>query len=437
MTGFSPPPSSGSNHPNAQQAHPILLVVDDEPQVLQSLYDLFRRHYQVVTFERASDALATLSGLNPQVVMTDQRMPGMTGVEFLREVRLQLPDATRLLFTGFTNLDTVIAAVNEGHIYRYITKPYDAQELAMVVRQAFEQNALRVERRQLIYDLQQANTRLAESNRLKEQFIEVASHELNTPAGVVLGMAELWSLSIGEKATAQERFWVDRIRQAGLRLSKTVERMMHLLNSDRLGDMLQLEPTDLNILIQGVIHELEPFVQARKQTLVFQAELGLGTANLDAVKIGDVLINLIVNAIKFTPDQGTIRVSAGPDGPERVMIEVADTGVGIPAQEMRFLFEPFFTGYDTRHHSSGEYQFGKRGIGLGLNLVKRFVEMHGGSVSAQSEQGRGSTFRVVLPRASITVADHTHSVEVAQTAPVGASGPSTASGSGTAADAVR
>ena len=434
MTGSTSVPGQ----PGTERVRPILMVIDDEPQVLRSLYDLFRSRYQVETFERAEDALGALTGLNPPVVMSDQRMPGMTGVEFLSAVRLRLPDATRLLFTGYSDLETVIAAVNEGQIYRYIAKPWDAQELATVVRQAFEQNALLVERRQLIADLHLANTRLAESNRLKEQFIEVASHELNTPVGVILGMAELWGMSIGETASPKERFWVDRIRQAGRRLAITVERMIHLLNTDRLSETLQVKPTNLGLLLEQVTGELQPFLQARRQVLQVALAPDLGQANLDADKIGDALMNLVLNAIKFTPDEGTIRVAAGPDGPDRVKVEVSDTGIGIAAEEVPFLFQPFFTGYDSRHHSSGDYQFGKRGIGLGLNLVKRFVEMHGGTVSVESELGHGSTFSMVLPRTFDPHAGHLVPAGVGvQPVPEGVPGPLAASGSGIQGDAAR
>ena len=379
-------------------ALPILLVVDDEPEVLRSIYDLLRTKYQVVTFERATDALAVLESLNPQIVMSDQRMPGMTGVEFLHEVRLRAPDATRLLFTAYSQLETVIAAVNEGNIYRYISKPWDPQELASVVGQALEHNKLRVERRTLIAELQEANAKLAESNKLKEQFIEVASHELKTPVTVILGLAELWSMSLKKTASQEETQWLEAIRLAGRRLAVTVERMVLLLYSNRLQETLHPQSTLISSVIEQVVTALQPFIEARNLNLKLELEPNVGEVSLDATKIGDVLTNLIMNSIKFTKDGGTITVSAGSVGPDQVYFEVTDTGIGISAKELPFLFQPFFTGYDARHHSSGIYEFDKRGIGLGLNLVKRFVEMHGGTVTVRSEPEYGSTFRVILPR---------------------------------------
>ena len=108
----------------------------------------------------------------------------------------------------------------------------------------------------------------------------------------------------------------------------------------------------------------------------------------------------MVNAIKFTPDGGTIRLIAGPDGPDWVRFRVVDQGLGIGPAERRHLFEPFFTGFDTMHHSSGEYQYRKRGIGLGLCLVKTFAELHGGRVEVDSAPGSRLGVRIPPPQAS-------------------------------------
>lgn len=377
---------------------PTILVVDDEPEVLRSLHDLFRRDYRVLTFERGTEALNALGDVNPPVVMTDQRMPQMTGVEFLRHVKRLRPDSTRLLFTGYADLKAVIDAINEGNVFRYITKPWDTEEMQTVVRQAVEHHDLLVERRQLIAELQEKNARLREADGLKRAFIEVASHELNTPVAVVLGMADLWRLTQGSDASPTERAWVDRIQNAGRRLAATVERMLKLLRADRFGDTLELRLTKLEPLVLQVVEDLQPFLQARRQTVTLNLEPGLGSAEIDPSKVGDILTNLLVNAIKFSPDDGTITISGEPVGTDRVRLKVQDSGVGIAPADCRHLFEPFFTGYDTMHHSSGEFQFGKRGIGLGLCLVKMFVELHGGTVSVDSAPGSGSTFTIELPR---------------------------------------
>jgi signal transduction histidine kinase len=377
---------------------PTLLVVDDEPEVLHSVYDLFRLDYQVLTFGSAAEALSALEKRDVHVVLTDQRMPEMTGVEFLREVKRLRPETTRLLFTGYADIKAIIDAINQGSVFRYITKPWDPEELETVVRQAVEQHDLLIEKRRLLAELKDRNSQLVEANRLKGAFIEVASHELNTPVAVVLGMAELWRMMQGEAASIQERTWVERIQAAGKRLASTVERMIKLLRTDSFDHTIELEPTELEPLVRRTVSDLQPFLESRGQTVQVRVEPGLGSAQVDRGKLGDILINLIINAIKFTPDGGKISVVADSDGPDRVRFRVTDPGVGIKADDRDHLFEPFFTGYDVMHHSSGDYQYCRRGIGLGLCLVKTFVELHGGSVEVASAPGCGSTFTVSLPR---------------------------------------
>ena len=153
-----------------------LLVVDDEAEVLHSVHDLLRLDYRVLTCERGIDALKILqSSEDIHVVMSDQRMPGMTGVEVLRHARRLRPEATRLLFTAYADIKAVVDAINQGSVFRYISKPWDPDELQAVVRQAVEQRDLIVEKTRLMKELTEKNQRLQEANRLKSAFLEVAS----------------------------------------------------------------------------------------------------------------------------------------------------------------------------------------------------------------------------------------------------------------------
>ncbi len=378
-----------------------VLVVDDEPDVLRSVHDLLRIDYEVVTCQRASEALEHLKAASDfAVILSDQRMPGMTGVELLQQASRIRPDTSRLLFTAYADIHAVIAAINQGHIFRYITKPWDAEELESVIRQAVERHDLIVEKNQLLADLQSANAKLTEANRLKGVFLEVASHELNTPVTVVLGLTDLWKLSLPENATGPERQWVERINGAARRLARTVQRMFKLVENKDFGQTLNLETLNLEPLLREAIEELTPYLEARGQSMELEIDPLLGPVEGDSSKIMDILINLLANAIKFTPDRGTIQAQAHTleGNPEWVRVVIKDQGVGVHPSEQQYLFEPFFTGFDTLHHSSGEFQFGKRGIGLGLCLVKTFVELHGGRVEVQSTPGHGSSFGFLLPR---------------------------------------
>jgi signal transduction histidine kinase len=390
-----------ASDPARAKGRPVLVLVDDEPDVLLSVQDLLRMDYEVHAFRHGAEALEFLRNApRVHVILSDQRMPGISGVEVLRDAMAIRPETTRLLFTAYSDLRAVVDAINQGNVFRFLAKPYDPDLLSAVVRQAVEHHDLIVEKNALLAELQESNAKLLEANRIKGAFIEVVSHELNTPLTVVLGMIDLWRMSQGATATPVERQWVERIGAAAGRLARTVDRMLKLVRNRDFTQSLDIETVELGPIAERVVEELSPYLELRRQEVTVRLDPQVGSIEVDPSKIADVLINLLANAVKFTPDCGTIRLEARPqpNSHDEVRVEVTDEGVGVPQSEQEHLFEPFFTGFDTLRHSSGEYEFGKRGIGLGLCLVKTFVQLHGGRVEVSSTPGSGSTFAFVLPR---------------------------------------
>jgi signal transduction histidine kinase len=378
-----------------------LLVVDDEPDVVQSLQDLLHREYRVLGATRAKEGLRLLHEQPVHVVMTDQRMPEISGVDFLRSVRRDRPEAIRLLFTGYADIKAVIDAINEGHVYRYITKPWDPDELLTILRQAGEQYDLLQERQRLLEDLrrkneelEQANAELQQANLLKEGFINVASHELRTPLTILLALPELaLRMRNADPLTAD---CLRRIQEAGSRLHRLVEQILHMLRAGRFERPLECRPTDCAALIGEAIEGVRPFIEQRRQRLVVDLAPELGFLNVEAEKIRICLDHLLINAIKFTPDGGTLWVRGWREG-ATVCLQIRDNGIGIAAEQLPHLFEPFFTEIDVSRHCSGQFEFGRRGLGLGLSVVRAFVAMHGGTVDVASTPGQGSTFTIRLP----------------------------------------
>ena len=147
-----------------QKRH-TLLIVDDEVDVLDSLRHQFHRSYRVLTHTSGNKPSRSLKKTRSSSILSDQRMPGMTGDQFLRRARGLKPDAIRMLFTGYADIQAVINAVNEGHIFRYILKPWDSTELEGIIRQGVEQYDLLAERKRLITELQAANAQLLRGQR--------------------------------------------------------------------------------------------------------------------------------------------------------------------------------------------------------------------------------------------------------------------------------
>lgn len=379
-----------------------LLVVDDEPDVVRSVKDLLRLEYRVVTATKAADGLKIMQEEEVHVVMTDQRMPEMSGVEFLHNLRGQHPEAIRLLFTGYADIRAVIDAINAGNVYRYITKPWDPEELQTIIREACERFDLIADRKKLLSDLQEKNQQLElavreldQANKLKSGFIQVASHELRTPLSILLGLNDL----VARVPAVQEplRGWLLRIKAASDRLNRLVDQIVTMLAAGNFAHPMEKVPTDLAKLLEQAIEDVQPFIELRGQKLVREFSPEIGQVPLEPVRIRDSVNHLLLNAIKFTPDGGTLTVRAIRTSDGGAEVVIADTGVGIDLAMQTHLFEAFFTGFDVDHHSSGRFEYGKQGLGLGLSVVKAFVERHGGTLSVSSAPGQGTSFTIKLP----------------------------------------
>ncbi len=381
-----------------------LLIVDDERDVLDSLRHLFHRSYRVRTAESGEAALELMRGEEVHVILSDQRMPGMTGDAFLGLAGRLYPDAIRMIFTGYADLEAVIRAVNDGHIYRYIVKPWDSAELESIVAQAAEQYDLLAERRRLIRELQEANgtlvrlnASLAEAGQLKSAFIEVASHEFNTPITLVLGLSELLMLKDPGRDEGDRQI-VEQIARAARQLARLVADTLTLMRAKDFGQTLHRTPIDLALLLHEAADRLMPFVELRRLRFDVDVPADLGSFEVDAPKVRDAVLNLLTNALKFTPDGGEIALSARLTPDDEAEIVVADKGIGMEPRAVKRLFEPFFTEFDPSRHSSGDFGFEKRGLGLGLSIVRQFVELHGGRIAAESGPGRGTRVTLHLPR---------------------------------------
>jgi signal transduction histidine kinase len=385
----------------AKQRRHTVLVVDDEPDVVKSVQDLLRFDYKVLGTTRASEGIRLMQQEEVHVVMSDQRMPEMTGVQFLNKVRGEHPEAIRLLFTGYADIKAVIDAINQGNVYRYITKPWDPDELQTVIKEAVERFDLIVERDALLEELRGKNAELATANEdlrksdaLKAAFIHVASHELRTPLTILLGMTRLASKLPSVPSPLPD--WLARINSAAERLQHLVNQIITMLSAGTFDHQVDGKPVDVSTLLHQAADDVRPFVQIRHQTLDVDVAPGVGSAHLDSPKMRDSINHLLLNAIKFTPDGGRITLS-GRRANGTVEVRIADNGVGMDAETLQQLFRPFFTSFDVSHHSSGQYEFCRRGLGLGLSVVKAFVDLHGGSIRAESEAGKGTTIVVTLP----------------------------------------
>jgi signal transduction histidine kinase len=245
----------------------------------------------------------------------------------------------------------------------------------------------------MIQHVERSTMELQSANELKSNFIRVAGHELRTPVSYILGMARL--LKDSSDATRLS-FAVQSMGAKARRLNEIVQAMFKLMPEGMRGEGMRYSRLQLGELLEEIYIDLFPFVELRGQRLIIEMMDRLPPVTADRDKLRDIIENLVVNGIKFTPDGGVVKVRCSLQLGERVMISVQDQGPGIPENEYPRLFQPFYSGNDVLTHSTGDTGYQKRGIGLGLAIVRHFTELHHGTVHVSSSP-TGATFSVTIP----------------------------------------
>ncbi|GFO63460.1 ATP-binding protein [Geomonas paludis] len=274
--------------------------------------------------------------------------------------------------------------------------------------------------REIILNLEKSSADLARLNRMKDSFLGLASHELKTPLTVIMGYSELITTDLADKVDKTVLEMVVNIANAAARLDNIIKDMVDVSMIDEKRLQLKVEEIQLNRLIEASVNELRFFFSMRKQEVVLSLDESLPTIRGDALRLMQLLSNILGNAIKFTPDGGRITVSTsakyllrGPAGatdeshPGRehhlfLEITVTDTGIGIDREDQLRVFDKFYEVGNIQEHSSGKVAFKAKGAGLGLSIAKGIVDMHGGEIWVEStgynpDRFPGSTFHILLP----------------------------------------
>jgi signal transduction histidine kinase len=246
---------------------------------------------------------------------------------------------------------------------------------------------------QKVDELAHLNIQLHEVNRLKGEFLANMSHELRTPLNSIIGFAEV--LQGIDTLTDKQKRYSQNIQKSGRKLLEMINDILDLAKMEAGRMEVRLSEFRIDNLIQTQVDLVRPQAEDKNIDLMVEIENDLPHLYQDQTKVQQILINLLSNAIKFTPEGGRITVGAKGDGRGRIEFWVSDTGVGIPAAEQEIIFEKFRQGKAVlgQDNLTREYS----GTGLGLSIVKELCKLLGGEVSVESELGRGSTFRVVIP----------------------------------------
>ncbi|WP_136525705.1 ATP-binding protein [Geomonas ferrireducens] len=380
--------------------------------------------------EDASDAIVVI-GADDSIRMVNKMAEEFFGYEAKELVGLPLTKMLLLLNIGnIPKVHRIFREASEGaHIAEemQLSKKEGGAMVAMLhassiksgsetLVQAIFRDVTR--EREIILNLEKSSADLARLNRMKDSFLGLASHELKTPLTVIMGYSELITTDLADKVDKTVLEMVVNIANAASRLDNIIKDMVDVSMIDEKRLQLKVEDIQLNRLIEASVNELRFFFSMRKQEVVLNLDESLPSIRGDALRLMQLLSNILGNAIKFTPDGGRITVSSsakyllrGPAGSAEgrehhlfLEITVTDTGIGIDREDQLRVFDKFYEVGNIQEHSSGKVAFKAKGAGLGLSIAKGIVDMHGGEIWVEStgynpERFPGSTFHILLPLA--------------------------------------
>ena len=398
---------------------PKVLVVDDEESVVVTIKAILQLDgYNVATTTSGAQARAMVRDTEYDLVLTDLRLEDGDGLDVLKAVRESYPETVTIMLTGYASLESAIQALRAG-AYDYLVKPSEVEELRSTVARGIERRRLGQELRQRVAELADLNAslqqrideataelkeryeQLKELDRMKSQFLSIASHELKTPITAMSGFLQValrrvGRLSEGEAAAPVAeglRGITEQLevvyRQTG-KLARLVDELLDVSRIQTGRIEFRYGDVDLSELANEVATRMQLTTTAHEISVRRDSE-NVVTADRDHLE--QVLNNLVTNAIKYSPSGGAITIDVRPDD-GGVRLSVTDQGIGIPAEELESIFGLFYRSPDRAARDAA-------GMGLGLYISKEIVLRHGGRIWAESGGAKGSTLNVVIPRVPI------------------------------------
>lgn len=350
-----------------------LLALDDFPSAVEALYARHPTQVSITAPEPDSRDLAMLNAHGAKATLILPMIARDRVLGFAQVWETQIP-------RRFTEAEIAVAQT--------LVHP---ASIAMDNARLFEEvEAARLELQARAEALEEANVRLQELDQLKLQFLARVSHELRTPLNSIIGFSEvLLEGTVGEM-TPQMKECVQIILTNGEHLLTLINDILDLSRIDAGRVELYLSTFSAGELLEEAEETIRPMVEKKSQSLSVSHADGIPSITGDRFRIKQILLNLLSNANKFTPEKGAITLSCGLPDPETILFAVTDNGIGISMEDQKILFEDFrqVDGSVTRKAS---------GAGLGLAISKRLVEMHGGRIWVESEHEKGATFSFILP----------------------------------------
>jgi len=368
--------------PQSQNIQPNVLYVDDLQTNLILFQATFERDYNIILAESAARALEIMKEQEIQVLVTDQRMPDMTGTELLEKVAKDYPEVRRFLLTAFTDFETVVEAVNKGHIHGYINKPLQAEEVRLSINNSLEMYYLRKENKEMMLELEKANQELMGLDGMKSEIIKVISQEIRNPLNRIMGTLHL----LKDKIEGQELASVINILDNSVsRLEEfsSMTEQISILKSP--GHTLDMKELNLKQVIEYGVIEVSEDLKEKGITLDLQNHTPDVTIIGESDLLVSCLVNILRNAMNHTGKGETIAIIT-TQTERQVICEVIDQGKNYSEKLLEDL---------TSHLTATEHKLNLN-LGIDLALSQMIMEAHGGNIVFEKANGSRASVKMLF-----------------------------------------
>lgn len=367
-----------------------ILYVDDEESNLNIFKNTFRREYNVLTAISAKDGLGLLDKNHIDLILTDQRMPEMDGVQFLKHAQLKFPNLNRILITAYSDFSALQNAINEAQIFQYIQKPWNEKTLRGVIEQALEVYRVKKENEELNMllkeknkELEHINKEILELDKLKSEFIATLSHEIRTPLNGIIGSFEL----IKQETILQDKSKsLDTLLQI---LDKSIKRLEKFTITAEHITWIKAKKYNLSIVKLDVLNLINEITlkyesELKEKSIIVKKQINRDlNFYADEMLVRLIFSELLDNAIKFTGIKSQIIIKSYIV--ENILfVEFIDEGCGFKDKVLKNIFKLFLT--------DGEYL--NQNIGIDLALVKIVMDIHEGHIEVFNNNTKGATVKL-------------------------------------------
>jgi len=355
-----------------------ILVIDDEEIVLDSCeLILAKGDFEIQTAENGTLGLSLIEEYQPDLVFVDLKMPGISGFEVLERSQQIDPTIVMIVITGFATIGSAVEAMQRG-AFDFLPKPFTPDELRLITRRGLEKRKLVLETLAL----------RREKEMLREHFAAIVSHELKSPLAAVQQYLIALSSELSGQLTEDQNRRFERMQTRIDDLMKLIHTWLRAITVDIESIKDNFKPTSITIVINKAVESVEPHAIRKDISIRTSMEDDIFAVNGDEGTLVEAVVNIVGNGVKYSPIGSQIEITASSSD-NQVTIRIQDNGIGISEEDLPFLFEDFFR---VKSNRSVE-----RGSGVGLALTRRILEAHEGTISVESELGKGSTFELCLP----------------------------------------